>query len=264
MSRIAATFRRLAAEGRTALVLYTTVGYPTLDAALTSVPALVAAGADVIELGVPFSDPLADGATIQKATQQALANGVTTWDCIQTVRIVRAAGVQAPIVFMGYYNPILQYGLEAFAQDAAAAGADGVIVPDLPPEEADELHAACRAHDLDLIFMLAPTSTDDRIQQVAERASGFVYCVSLTGITGGQQVQAESLPPFLDRIRRATSLPLAVGFGVTQPAQAQAIAAVADGVIVGSALVALLEHSLDDAVAFVHALRTAMDAPLTH
>ncbi|MBA3943119.1 MAG: tryptophan synthase subunit alpha [Herpetosiphonaceae bacterium] len=265
MSRIAAVFQRLAQTDRQALIMYLTVGYPTMHAAREIVPALVAAGADMIELGVPFSDPLADGVTIQKATQQALANKVNVRHCLQTVRQLRADGLQVPLIFMGYYNPLLQYGLEAFARDAAEAGADGFIVPDLPPEEAGALHDACRVYDLDLIFFVAPTSTDARIKQVAALASGFIYCVSLTGVTGARSTIAANLPHFLARVRNETKVPLAVGFGVSQPSQAQEVASVADGVIVGSALINLVEqsveHGLDEVKAFTHSLRTAMDQP---
>lgn len=179
------------------------------------------------------------------------------------MRELRAGGVTAPLLFMGYYNPILQYGLERFVAACAEVGVDGLIIPDLPPEEAVELHTACRSHQLDLIFMLAPTSTDDRIAHVATLASGFIYCVSLTGTTGSRAIVTADLPKFLDRIRAVTKLPLGVGFGITQPAQAQAVAAVADGVIVGAALINVVEHSaergVDEAAAFTQSLRDAMD-----
>ena len=174
MSRIGRTFEDLAATGRRALMMYLTIGFPERDSAVELIPRIVAAGADMIELGVPFSDPLADGATVQRATQRALLNGVNVPHCLQTVRELRGAGLEVPLLFMGYYNPIVQYGVERFCADAGAAGLDGLIVPDLPPEEAHELHAACRANDMDLIFMLAPTSTETRIQQVAQLASGFI------------------------------------------------------------------------------------------
>lgn len=263
MSRIASTFTHLADSGRKALIMYLTVGYPTLHAAREIVPALVKAGANMIELGVPFSDPLADGVTIQKATQQALLNKVNVRHCLQTVRDLRGDGVEVPLLFMGYYNPLLQYGLDRFASEAAEAGTDGLIVPDLPPEEAGDLLAACQANHLDLIFFVAPTSTEARIQQVAELASGFIYCVSLTGVTGARTSIPASLPQLLERVRSRTSLPLAVGFGVSQPEQAREVATVADGVIVGSALVNIVEHSVEKGVAeaaeFTEGLRDAMD-----
>jgi tryptophan synthase alpha chain len=173
MSRIEATFARLRAAGRTALMPYLMTGYPEHDSALELAPALETAGADLFELGVPFSDPLADGATIQRASERALANGIRLEHCIETVAELRKRGVHAPIVPMGYYNPFLQYGLERLARDMADAGADGLIIPDLPPEEAHECHAACRAHDLDMIFFVAPTTPDERIERIAALASGF-------------------------------------------------------------------------------------------
>lgn len=263
MSRIAQRFEALAGEGRRALIMYLTVGYPERESALDLVPAIVDAGADMIELGVPFSDPLADGATVQRATQRALQNGVRTAYCLETVRRLRSRGVDTPFLLMGYYNPILQYGVDRFCHDAAQAGVDGLIVPDLPPEEARELHAACKAHGLDLIFFLAPTSTDERIADVAALASGFIYCVSLTGITGARAELPPELPRFLAKVRAATHTPLAVGFGISQPHQARQVAALADGVIVGSALLNIVETTVDrgpTAVqAFVRSLREGMD-----
>jgi tryptophan synthase alpha chain len=263
MSRIGPCFEALRQGGRRALVMYLTVGHPQRESALDLVPAVVEGGADMIELGVPFSDPLADGATVQRATQQALRNGVNVAYCIQTVRTLRERGIVVPIVFMGYYNPMLQYGLERFCADAQAAGVDGLIVPDLPPEESHDLHAACARHDIDLIYFLAPTSTDERMREVAERASGFIYCVSLTGTTGAREVVASQLPDFLHRARAATDVPLAVGFGITEPQHAEAVAQVADGVIVGSALLNVVERAAesgtDEVRAFVAAMREGTD-----
>jgi tryptophan synthase alpha chain len=264
MSRIAPTFERLRQQGRQALIMYLTVGFPRRDSALELVPAIVAAGADIVELGVPFSDPLADGATVQRATQRALQNGVDLRYCLQTVRDLRAGGLQAPILFMGYLNPMLQYGILRFCQDAAAAGVDGLIVPDLPADEADELQAACRQNDIDLIFLLAPTSTDDRIQAAAQLASGFVYCVSLTGITGARRELPPELPAFLQRVRQATDLPLAVGFGISEPRHARQVAELADGVIIGSALLNLVESAATEGSqavqTFVSSMRGGVDA----
>ncbi|GAC1654620.1 MAG: tryptophan synthase subunit alpha [Herpetosiphon sp.] len=263
MSRITATFDTLAASGRKALIMYLTIGYPTRDAAREIVPALVTAGADMIELGIPFSDPLADGVTIQRATEQALINKVNVRHCLQTVRDLRADGVTVPLLFFGYYNPILQYGLERFATDAAAAGADGILVPDLPPEEAEPLHAVCREHALDLIFFVAPTSTDQRIAQAVGLASGFLYCVALSGVTGARSSLSADLPRLLERIRSQTNVPIAVGFGVSRPEHAAEVATNADGVIVGSALINIVEHTVDrglhEVAEFTHSLRTAMD-----
>ena len=253
MSRIGVRFAELAQTGRRALIMYLTVGFPRRDSATELVPALVEAGADMIELGVPFSDPLADGATVQRATQIALANGVSVRYCLHTVRELRTGGVAVPLLLMGHYNPLLQYGLARFCIAAAAAGVDGLIIPDLPPEEAAELHASCRAQGLDLIFLLAPTSTEERIAHAAAAASGFIYCVSLTGTTGARAELPAELPQFLRRVRGATRLPLAVGFGIAEPRHARQVAAVADGVIVGSALLTVVEQAAEQGA---HAVRT--------
>src|SRR6266542_1434055 len=243
MSRIAETFAQIKAAGRTALMPCLMVGFPERDSAVELAPALAAAGADLFELGVPFSDPLADGATVQHASERALANGVRLPFCIETVAALRARGVAAPLVMMGYFNPFLQYGLERLAADASAAGADGLIIPDLPPEEAAECHAACRAAGLDLIFFVAPTTPDERIVQIVGLASGFIYCVALTGLTGARRELWEGLPDFLDRVRRHTDLPLVVGFGISTAAHVRQVGQHADGVIVASALI----NRLDDA-----------------
>ncbi len=263
MSRIGVRFAELAQTGRRALIMYLTVGFPRRDSATELVPALIEAGADMIELGVPFSDPLADGATVQRATQIALANGVSVRYCLHTVRELRTGGVAVPVLLMGHYNPLLQYGLARFCAAAAAAGVDGLIIPDLPPEEAADLHASCRAQGLDLIFLLAPTSTEERIAHAAATASGFIYCVSLTGTTGARTELPTELPQFLRQVRGATRLPLAVGFGIAEPRHARQVAAVADGVIVGSALLTIVEQAAEqgaDAVrTFVAGLRAGVD-----
>lgn len=264
MNRITATFDRVRREGRAALMPFITMGYPELESALDLVPALVEAGADLIELGVPFSDPLADGATIQATSQQALENGMTLARCLEQVAALRARGVEVPLILMGYYNPILQMGVARFAEEAARVGADGVIVPDLPPEEADELRAALQAQGMALIFLLAPTSDDARVRLVAERAQGFIYLVSLTGVTGARDQLPPDLADFVARVRRATDLPLAVGFGISRPEQAAMVAQIADGVIVGSALLRTI-GAADDAIAaaqaFVRQLREAVGTP---
>ena len=216
-SRVADAFARARAEGRTAIMPFVTAGYPTPERSEEWVLALVRGGADIIEIGVPFSDPLADGATVQRTSQAALRHGVTLADSVAMARRLREQhAVSVPILLMGYFNPILQYGLEELARDSAAAGVDGYIVPDLPAEESDELLEACRRHGLDLVFLLAPTSTDERIAAVAERASGFIYCVSLTGVTG-QRAALPDLRDYLARVRARTDLPLAIGFGVSTP-----------------------------------------------
>ena len=236
-SRIAAAFARSRAEGRTALCPFLTAGYPDLATTEATVLALAEAGADVFEIGVPFSDPLADGTTIQRTSQGALANGTRLADCFALVGRLRGRGVAVPIVLMGYVNPMLQYGLGRAAAEAAAVGVDGFIVPDLPTEESDDLLAACRAHGRDLVFLVAPTSTDDRLRAVAERASGFVYCVSLTGVTGARADLDAGLPGYLARVRAVTDLPLAVGFGISTAEHVRQVGAHADGAVVASALI---------------------------
>lgn len=263
MSRIPALFERLRQEGRCALMPYLTMGYPERESMDTLVPALVESGADMIELGIPFSDPIADGPTIQASTQRALQNGVTLRECLATVGRLRAGGVEAPFALMGSYNPIYQMGVERFAVAAAEAGADAVIVPDLPPEEADTLDAALKQYEIDYIYFLAPTSDERRLQLVAERARGFIYLVSLLGVTGARDQLPEELPAFVARVREVVQgrVPLAVGFGVSTPAMARQVAALADGVIVGSALIKRLgdpERAEEEARRFVRALHEAV------
>lgn len=241
MSRIAATFARLKAQGRPALMPYLMTGFPERDSAEAFAPMMEAAGADLFELGVPFSDPLADGATIQRAAERALTNQVDLPFCLASARAIRAQGVQAPLVLMGYVNPFLQYGLERLCAEAAEAGIDGLIVPDLPPEEAEECQAACHAHGLDLICFVAPTTPDERIAQIARIASGFLYCVSLTGVTGARNDLWPGLPDFLTRVRRFTDLPLVVGFGISSAAHVRQVSTYAEGAIVASALINRIE-----------------------
>ena len=243
VSRISEKFRSLRSDHRTGLVVFLTVGYPDLESTMRLVPALVDAGADIVELGIPFSDPLADGATIQRASFAALESGVTPSLCLETVAQLRRQGVTAPLVLMGYYNPILAAGEGQFAADAAAAGADGLIVVDLPPEESDTLLGGCRDSGLDLVYLVAPTSTEARIRSVAERSSGFIYCVSLTGVTGARGQLPSHLPEFLGRVRAETDLPLAVGFGISRPEHFRAVGEVADAAVVGSAIVDLIDRS---------------------
>ncbi|HEU4326085.1 MAG TPA: tryptophan synthase subunit alpha [Roseiflexaceae bacterium] len=267
MSRIAATFARLKAQGRTALMPYLMTGFPERDSAELFAPAMEAAGADLFELGVPFSDPLADGATVQRAAERALANRIDLPSCIATARAIRARGVQAPIVLMGYVNPFLQYGLERLCADAAEAGVDGLIVPDLPPEEAEECQTACRAHGLDLICFIAPTTPDERIAQIVRVASGFLYCVSLTGVTGARSDLWPGLPDFLARVRRFTELPLVVGFGISTPEHVRQVGAHAEGAIVASALINRIEalpaeQQTEAAAAFVRELGGWRDHPV--
>jgi tryptophan synthase alpha chain len=239
--RVAAAFARARAEGRTAIMPFVTAGYPTPERSEEWLLALVRGGADLIEIGVPFSDPLADGATVQRTSQVALRHGVTLADAVaMTHRLREKHDVAIPLLLMGYFNPMLQYGLDRLAADSAAAGVDGFIVPDLPAEESDELLSACRAHNLDLIFLLAPTSTDARIAAVAERASGFIYCVSLTGVPG-QRDTLPDLTAYLARIRAQTDLPLAIGFGLSTPDHVRQVGEVADGAVIASATINFLD-----------------------
>jgi len=225
------------ARGRSAFMPYLPVGYPDLSTSLDLFQTLAEAGADLIEVGVPFSDPLADGPTIQSATQQALANGVTSAKCLDVVRTLRGRGVETPMLLMGYINPILAYGLERYVTDAAQAGADGFIIPDLPPDEAGEIEAACQQQGLAMIYLVAPTSTSERLALAAAHSTGFLYLVSVAGITGVRSELPPHLAGFVASAREHTDLPLAVGFGIATPQQASSVAALADGVVVGSALV---------------------------
>jgi tryptophan synthase alpha chain len=238
MSRIAAAFAK---PGHKALVPYITVGFPELDATIKAVPLLAANGADIVELGIPFSDPLADGATIQASSYQALKNGVTTATCMETARHLRQK-TEVPLVFMTYFNPVLAYGLDRFCRDSAGAGVDGLIIPDLPPEEGVPLECAATGQGLDLIYLLSPTSTLERIRLVAEKSRGFIYLVSVAGVTGARNSLPPGLEAFIARVRRTTRQPLCVGFGISNPQQAQQISRLADGVIVGSRLIQLMKE----------------------
>lgn len=259
MSRIAAAFERLRADRRPAFMPFVVAGDPDLATTARVVETLVDAGADMVELGVPFSDPVADGPTNQRAYQRALAGGTHLDRVLELVAGLRGR-VAIPIVLLSYYNPIMQYGHERFAADAVGAGVDGVVTPDLPPDEADALIAAARPAGLDTIFLLSPTSTDARIRLVAQRSTGFIYGVSLTGVTGVRDQVSGELAGLVRRIRAHTGLPVCVGFGVSTPEQVQQVGAVADGVIVGSAIVALLERS--DGVARLRELAAALRGAL--
>lgn len=237
LDRIRAVFEKAKREQRAAFMPYHAMGYPNRAVTLEVIATLAEVGADLFEIGIPHSDPLADGPTIQTATYTAITQGTTVKDCLAMVRELRAQGVTQPFCAMTYYNPLFAYGLERFVQDAVAAGFDGLIVPDLPPEEAGAIEAACRAVGLATIYLLAPTSTEERIKLVAQHANGFIYLVSVTGITGARTELPSDLKAFVQRVRRHTALPLAIGFGIGTGAQAAAVAEIADGVIVGSALV---------------------------
>jgi tryptophan synthase alpha chain len=267
MSRIPATFQRLEASGRKALIPYFTAGHPTRELAVPLMHALARGGADVIELGVPFSDPMADGPVIQRSSEHALSLGVGLGDVLDWVSAFRRDDDTTPIVLMGYMNPVERMGAEAFAVRAAAAGVDGVLMVDQPPEEAGEFAPMLRAHGLDPIFLLAPTSTPDRIAQVGRLASGYVYYVSLKGVTGAGNLNVEEVLGALPAIREATRLPVGVGFGIRDGETARAIAERADAVVIGTRLIQEIDaagpqHAVEKAGAFIQGIRRAMDAGL--
>jgi tryptophan synthase alpha chain len=267
MSRIDAVFENLKAQGRCALVPFVTAGDPNLDTTLPLMHAMVEAGANIIELGVPFSDPMADGPVIQRASERALANGVTLHQVIDLVREFRRTDASTPIVLMGYLNPLEAMGYEAFAAAAGEAGVDGVLTVDIPPEEAEVFVPAMRAKDIDPIFLLAPTSHRARIERITNAASGFVYYVSLKGVTGAANLAPDEVRAKLDEIRAVTRLPVGVGFGIKDADTAGAMAEFADAVVVGSALVSRIEANVDDTAkaivaisGLLRAMRVAMDA----
>ena len=268
MSRIAGRFERLRGEGRQALIPFITAGDPERTVTVPLMHALVEAGADVIELGVPFSDPMADGPVIQRASERALMSGVTLGDVLGMVREFRGRDAVTPIVLMGYLNPVEAMGYEAFAAAAAAAGVDGALTVDLPPEEAEELVASLRQHGLDPIFLLAPTSPPERVRLICEHASGFIYYVSLKGVTGANRLDVEEVGRRLEGIRACTRLPLGVGFGIGDPESAAAVGRVSDAVVVGSALVRRVEDLVAtperipaEVSQLLAGMRRAMDAP---
>lgn len=262
IERIGNTFEAARRAGRAAFCPYLPIGFPTYETSLDVIEAAAKAGADLMELGVPFSDPLADGPTIQAATQRALENGTTVVRCLEGVASLRQRGVTTPFMLMGYYNPILTHGIEAFCRHAAEAGADGLIVPDLPPEEGEPLARACRENGLALAYLLAPTSTPARIRLVLCQSSGFVYLVSVIGITGARQQLSPDLADFVKRVRSAADasgkagrLPIVVGFGISTPEQVAAVGKMADGVIVGSLLVRIVGEAEDPVQAVAAAIR---------
>lgn len=257
MSRIASIFSQI---NHTALIPYVTVGYPNIEATLKVVPMLASSGCDIVELGIPFSDPLADGATIQKASFNALRNGVTPRLCLEVARQL-SEKVEIPLVFMTYFNPVLTYGLEEFCSACTSSGIDGLIVPDLPPEEGSELEAVTLRQGLDLIYLLAPTSTEARIKLVAERSRGFIYLVTVTGVTGAREQLPAHLEDFIARVRKITTQPLCVGFGISTAEQAGQVGRIADGVIVGSRIIQLMEadESMSAVPDFARELRYTLD-----
>lgn len=269
MSRIESTLSALKAQGRKALIPYVTAGFPFADITPALMHGMVDAGADIIELGVPFSDPMADGPVIQKAGEKALGLGVGMVQVLDHVRDFRKRNSTTPVVLMGYANPVERYdqihGEGAFVRDAAAAGVDGVLIVDYPPEECEAFAASLRAHGMDLIFLLAPTSTDERMAQVARVASGYVYYVSLKGVTGSGQLDTAAVEKMLPRIRQHVHIPVGVGFGIRDAATAQAIGKVADAVVIGSRIIQLIEDQEHAKVVpltidFLRGIRKALDA----
>lgn len=265
MSRITATFAALAAQNKTALVTFITAGDPGPDATLSLMHALVEGGADIIELGVPFSDPMAEGPVIQRACERALKFGVGIYDVFEYVRQFRTTNQSTPVVLMGYANPIERIGSASFIAASLAAGSDGAIVVDYPPEECTEFAAAMRAAELDLIFLLAPTSTEERIAQVAQVGSGFSYYVSLKGVTGAGNIDIKEVAARVCAIREHVKLPIGVGFGIRDAATAKAVAAVADAVVIGSRIIEEIERTPPAQAAhavrsFVAGIRAALDS----
>ena len=273
MSRIDATFAQLKASGRKALIPYVTAGFPFPDVTPELMHAMVAGGADVIELGVPFSDPSADGPVIQKAGDKALAAGIGMVQVLAMVSAFRTTNATTPVVLMGYANPVERYnqkhmrqdGASAFVEDAAAAGVDGMLIVDYPPEECEEFAAELKSHGLDLIFLLAPTSTDERMAQVARVASGYVYYVSLKGVTGSGALDTDAVEAMLPRIRQHVRVPVGVGFGIRDAATARTIGQVADAVVIGSKIIQLIDQQPRDQVApvaqqFLSEIRAALDS----
>ena len=268
MSRIESTFSTLKAQGRTALIPYVTAGFPFADITPALMHGMVEAGADVIELGVPFSDPMADGPVIQKAGEKALALGVGLKQVLGYVREFRTRNQSTPVVLMGYANPVERYdqvhGEDAFVNDAAAAGVDGVLIVDYPPEECEAFAARLRERSMDLIFLLAPTSTPERMAQVARVASGYVYYVSLKGVTGSAALDTSAVEAMLPRIREHVHVPVGVGFGIRDAATAQAVGRVADAVVIGSRIIQLLDDQPHEkvvplAISFLRGVRKALD-----
>jgi tryptophan synthase alpha chain len=257
MTRIGRAFKRLKKDGGKAFIPYIMAGDPSLETTKETVLMLEQCGADIVELGVPFSDPLADGPTIQRAAERALKNNVTLRKVIAFVKDIRSS-TQIPLILMTYFNPVFKYGSERFIRDAADAGVDGLIIPDLPPDEAADFIKHARKANLDTIFLLAPTSTEDRIRIVAKVSRGFLYYVSITGTTGSGLLFDGSMERLISEIKGCTDTPVAVGFGVSTPEDAVAVAKVADGVIVGSAIVKRLHETPDTLKDYVISLRQAI------
>lgn len=264
-NRIDRRFETLAAAGSTALIPFVTAGYPEPDWTVPVMHALVGAGADVLELGVPFSDPTADGPVIQQASERAIAHGVSLCTVLAMVRSFRQQDDTTPVVLMGYMNPVERYGHAEFARDAAAAGVDGVLMVDCPPEEMGSLRECLREHAIQPICLVAPTTTERRMELIATQAGGYLYYVSFKGITGANRLDASALAAPLERLRRHSRLPVAVGFGIKDPQSAAAVAGLAEGVVIGSALIEALDGADSAAAAcaavagFLAPIRVAMD-----
>ncbi len=257
MSRLKNVFNK---PGHTALIAYVTTGYPSVEATLETVPLLAASGCDIIELGIPFSDPIADGPTIQNASYQALLNGITPRKCLETAAELRKK-IDTPLVFMTYLNPVYRYGVEAFCKASAEAGIDGLIIPDMPPEEGTEMGKYAEGNGLDLIYLLAPTSNEARMKTVAEHSKGFVYLVSVTGVTGARSYLPSDLEVFIRRVRNVTSKPLCAGFGISTPEQAGQIGRLADGIIIGSRIIQYMESEKtnEKLTGFITGVRHSLD-----
>ncbi|MDD4923523.1 MAG: tryptophan synthase subunit alpha [Dehalococcoidales bacterium] len=257
MNRIDAVFNK---KGHKALIAYVTVGYPSIEATMKIVPLLADSCCDIIELGIPFSDPMADGATIQHASYCALQNGITPKKCLDMVKELRKK-TDVPLVFMTYYNPVYNYGLDKFCKDSIASGIDGLIIPDLTPDEGGELEYITGKQGMDLIYLLSPTSTKERIELVARKSRGFIYMVSLTGVTGTRDNMKLDIDNFIADVRKATANPLCVGFGISTPEQARQVSRLADGVIIGSQIIKLMEKDDDFASVgkFIKKTRQTMD-----
>ncbi len=267
MSRLQATFAALQSQGRTGLIPYVTAGDPDRETVVELLHAMVKSGADVIELGVPFSDPMADGPVIQRASERALARHVSLQNCLDWVAEFRRSNTTTPIVLMGYANPVERFGLHEFVLAAKQAGVDGTIIVDYPPEECEEFSQALRAADMDPIFLLAPTSTDSRMQDVARLGSGYLYYVSLRGVTGAGNIDLSSVSERVALIRQFTSMPIGVGFGISDASSATAVASAADAVVIGSALIRIMEDAqqrqinpVAEASTFLAGIRQALDA----
>lgn len=266
MSRLAARFESLAAQGRKALIPYVTAGDPSREQTIEVMHALVRAGADVIELGVPFSDPMADGPVIQRSSERALERGVSLKDCLDWVEGFRKSDANTPVVLMGYANPVERMGTKAFVERAKSVGVDGVLIVDYPPEECEAFGLACREAGVDLIFLLAPTSSNERMDQVARIGSGYLYYVSLRGVTGAANLDATDVAEKVKRIRSHTQMPIGVGFGISDATSAKAIGQHADAVVIGSALIRLMESSVKEKSdpiksleSFLRSIRVALD-----